>query len=456
MLFTTKWLSECFLNFRGDAQDNIAIDVVTTDSRQKVKKALFIPIIGEKFDGHNYVKQALDNGSVAVLWDKNIALPGFIPTNFPVFYVDNTLTSLQILAAKYRNEVNPIVIGITGSNGKTTTKDLVAAMVKTKYKTHYTDGNFNNHIGLPLTVLSMGKETEVLILEMGMSDFGEIDLLSKIARPDYAIITNIGESHIEFLGSRQGIAKAKLEIINGLKDNGTVIIDGDEELLNSIRRHSNTITCGFNKDNDVMIDHTDVNLTETTFRLSDGTTYAIPLSGKHHAKNATFAITLGEQIGIEKENRKQALLSLKHTSMRFELICGLNGVSIINDAYNASPTSMKAAIEVVKQLDGFTEKVLILGDVLELGSHSKAMHRSVADCIESPITAVFTLGTEAEAIASAVKEMHPLIRTGHFTAREELIQALQPYLNKASLLLFKASRGLKFESLIENVQKITK
>lgn len=456
MLFTTKWTSDFFTNFRGKAQDIIEINEVTTDSRKKVKKSLFIPIVGENFDGHNYVKQAFDNGAVAVLWDENKSLPTFLPTDFPVFFVDNTLTALQKLATQYRKDVNPIVIGITGSNGKTTTKDLVAAMVKTTYQTHYTDGNFNNHIGLPLTVLTMNRETEMLVLEMGMGDFGEIDLLSKIARPDYAIITNIGESHIEFLGSRKGIAKAKSEIVNGLKENGTVIIDGDEDLLKPMSKQNNVITCGFNKDNHVIIDHIAINQKETNFRLSDGTTYAVPLLGKHHAKNATFAIVLGEQLGINKEKRKRALHTLKHTAMRFELIQGINDVSIINDAYNASPTSMKAAIEVVKQMNGFTEKVLILGDVLELGKHSEEMHRSVADVIELPITTVFTFGTDAAFIASAVKETHPSIKTSHFTEKEELIKQLQPYLNKNSLLLFKASRGLQFETLIEDVQSITK
>lgn len=453
MLFTTKWLSELFTNFRGSVQDNITIEEVTTDSRQRIKEALFIPIIGENFDGHNYIEQAFNNGAVAMLWDEKKPLPAFLPTDFPVFFVVNTLTALQELAAHYRNEINPKVIGITGSNGKTTTKDLVAAMVNTTYRTHYTQGNFNNHIGLPLTILSMNRNTEVLVLEMGMSDFGEIKRLSEIARPDYAIITNVGESHIEFLGSRKGIAEAKMEITNGLKDNGVIIIDGDEELLGPIRNQNNTITCGFEKSNDVVIDHVEINHKETIFQLSDGTAYTVPLLGKHHAKNATFAITLGEQLDIDKESRKRALLALNLTSMRFEMIKGKQGVSIINDAYNASPTSMKAAIEVVKQMEGFTEKVLILGDVLELGEHTEAMHRSVAAVIDTSITAVFTLGNDANVISSEVTVNKPGIKGKHFSSKEELLKNLQPYLHKDSLILFKASRGMQFEVLVEEVIK---
>lgn len=453
MLFTTKWLTEHFINFCGRAQDSITIEEVTTDSRQKVKKSLFIPIIGENFDGHDYIKQAVNNGAVAVLWDEDKPFPTSLPTDFPVFIVNNTLTALQELAAQYRNKINPIVIGITGSNGKTTTKDLVAAVVRTTYRTHYTKGNFNNHIGLPLTILSMDGNTEVLVLEMGMSDFGEIERLSAIAKPDYAIITNVGESHIKFLGSREGIAKAKMEIATGLKDNGMMIIDGDEELLSLVHTQNNTITCGFNKNNHVVIDHVEINHQTTDFQLSDGTTYTIPLLGKHHAKNAAFAIVLGEQLGIDPKKRKQALLGLELTSMRFELMKGMRDVSIINDAYNASPTSMNAAIEVVKQMVGFTEKVLVLGDILELGKHTEAMHLSVAEVIETPITAVFTFGNDAKIISSEVNVNKLGIKGKHFSSKEELLKELQPYLHKDSLILFKASRGLQFESLVEEIIK---
>ncbi|RDW17927.1 UDP-N-acetylmuramoyl-tripeptide--D-alanyl-D-alanine ligase [Oceanobacillus chungangensis] len=451
MLFTTNWLSEQFTDYRGDAKILIEIEAVNTDSRVQLKKSLFVPIVGDNFDGHDYVKQAINNGAVAVLWEKGRSLPAFIPTDFPVFFVEDTLTGLQLLATNYREYVNPIVIGITGSNGKTTTKDLVAAMMKSTYITHYTDGNFNNHIGLPLTILSMEKNTEVLVLEMGMSGFGEIDLLSKIAKPDYAIITNIGESHIEYLGSREGIAKAKLEIINGLKNDGVLIIDGDEPLLTQHNNYPNTIACGFNVENDIVISDVKISLEVTSFVLSDSTDYDVPLLGKHHAKNATYAIILGEQLGIDLNKRKKALLDLEQTSMRFELMNGRHDVSIVNDAYNASPTSMKAAIEVVKQMKGFKNKILVLGDVLELGEHSEQMHQSIADVIHSPITAVYTYGNYSKAISTAVLKKNEKIECNHFTEKDALLQALEPYLEKETILLFKASRGLQFETLIKEI-----
>jgi len=452
MLFTTKWLAELFPDFQGEVNDYTEVDEITTDSRKEGSNTLFIPIVGENFDAHDFAKQAINNGAVAILWNKNKKKPDFTAEDFPIFFVNDTLKALQDLAVKYHQDVNPITIGITGSNGKTTTKDLTAAIVQTSYRTHYTKGNFNNHIGLPLTILSMDRDTEVLILEMGMSNFGEIDLLSRIAKPDYAIITNIGESHIEFLGSREGIAKAKLEIVNGLKDEGILIIDGDEPLLNNLPIQNKIVKNGFGKNNDTIISNVVIKPEGTEFNLSDGFTYFVPLFGSHHAKNASFALTIGRMLNISAETCVQAIKSLALTGMRFEILKGRNDVTIINDAYNASPTSMKASIEVVKQMNGFKEKVLILGDVLELGNHSKRLHQSIAESIDPPITAIFTFGKDAEFITKAVKEKENGITCIHFPSKQKLEEALEPYLKKETLLLFKASRGLKFETMIEAIQ----
>lgn len=452
MIFTTKWLTTIFPVYQGDIQPNLVIDEVITDSRVKTSNSLFIPLIGENFDGHDHVRQAIDQGAKALIWDKRKQLPTSISNDFPVFYVNDTLEALQDLAMNYRNEVNPIVVGITGSNGKTTTKDLVASVVQTTYKTHFTDGNFNNHIGLPLTILGMPRETEVLIVEMGMSDRKEIEKLAEIAKPDYAIITNIGESHIEFLGSRQAIAEAKLEILHGIKEDGILIIDGDENLLESVYQRDHVITCGFNVHNDVIIEQVEIGSTQTNFKLVNDSSYTVPLLGTHHAQNATYAISLGKQLAITDQMIKKGLSSLKSTGMRFELLCGAHGVTIVNDAYNASPTSMKAAIEVIKQMIGYDNKVLILGDIFELGEQSELLHRSVAKVIEQPITAVFTYGKNAKYIIEEVSKYKPDILCEHFNSSKELLKKLQPYLNDRTILLFKASRGMKFETIIADVQ----
>lgn len=451
MLFTTEWLAALFTDFKGPVSNSVEIAEVTTDSREKTNKSLFIPLTGEKFDGHNYMEEALNQGAVTALWDKKKKLPDFLPADFPVFFVDDTLAALQKLASVYRDKVNPAVIGITGSNGKTTTKDLIAAVVGSSIKTHHTQGNLNNQIGVPLTILSMSPDTKALVVEMGMNHYGEIETLSKIAKPDYAVITNIGESHIEYLGSREGIAKAKLEIVNGLTKNGYLLIDGDETLLRQAHKRHHVITCGFDATHDVFIKRVNLSQAYTQFELSDGDVYTISLLGSHHALNAAFAVTIAELLGIAKENVKQALTELKLTSMRFEMLEGKNGSSIINDAYNASPTSMRASVDIVKQLEGFRQKVLVLGDIFELGKQSKTFHQTVADSIDDKVNAVFTLGDDADEITSNVEKRYQAIDCRHFTSRENLSAALEEYLSPNTLILFKASRGMQFESFVKHV-----
>lgn len=454
MLFTSEWMSHIFPNHFG-VDEHQVIEQVVTDSRAEAKASLFIPIVGENFNGHDFVEQAINNGAVALLWDRAYTLPGNIRQNISVFFVDDTLQAMQELASVYRDKIDPIVVGITGSNGKTTTKDLVRQVVQSSYRTHYTHGNLNNHIGLPLTILGMDANTQVLILEMGMNHFGEIEQLSMIARPDYSIITNIGESHIEYLGSRKGIARAKLEILTGMKKEGTILIDGDEPLLEDIEHGSDVIRCGFRDHNDVIVAEPIFGARDMSFTLSNGYTYSIPLLGKHNALNATFAIKIGNFLDIDNQQINHMLKSLEQTSMRFESKMGPNDVTLINDAYNASPTSMKAAIEVVKQLPNYTNKVLVLGDILELGDDSESYHESIAQVIDDDITAVYTYGERANVITSNVGKKTQTVTKEHFHSKEELVKTLQAHLTNDTVILFKASRGMQFETLIDSIQMLT-
>lgn len=451
MLFNMDWITTIFSNYKGEINESTNINHVTIDSRDNFIDSLFIPIEGERFNGHDFLKQAIENGAIATLWNKTKELPDFVPDNFPVFFVSNTTHALQQLAAKYRQKINPKVIGITGSNGKTTTKDIMASIFKTTYKTHATEGNLNNDIGLPLTILSMPEQTEVLIVEMGMNDFNEIDLLTNIAQPDYAIITNIGESHIEHLGSREGIAQAKLEIVNGLKENGLLITDGDEQLLNSIYHKKNVIKCGFGINNDNIISNVKLVEDGTEFILNDDNKYSVPLYGKHHTLNATLAITISKILGVTETKIQHGLKSLTHTTMRFQFLKSVHGATLINDSYNASPTSMKGAIDVVKQFDQFSDKIVVLGDILELGHYSKQFHLSVAHSIEEPITKVFTYGENAKIISNYVAHNEPSIQSKHYTSKEQLIASLTECLHEKAIVLFKASRGMAFESIVEEL-----
>ncbi|MEB1809990.1 MAG: UDP-N-acetylmuramoyl-tripeptide--D-alanyl-D-alanine ligase [Bacillaceae bacterium] len=431
---------------------NLSFTGVYTDSRQPMLDGLFIPIVGERFDGHDFIHTAIEKGATASLWQKNKAVPESLPEGFQLFYVKETIQALQQLSKRYLNHINPIVVGVTGSNGKTTTKDILDSVLSTSYKTYKTQGNYNNHIGLPLTILGMESDCELLILEMGMSGYGEIELLSLIGEPHYAVVTNIGESHIEQLGSREGIAQAKMEIVKGLRESGKVFIDGDEPLLKPFY-HKNVITCGFGDTCDSKI--LNVSTSDYGFRFSlkgEETIYELPLLGRHNIKNAAYAIMVGRELGLSEKSIQTGLKQVNLTGMRLERMTGLNGSTIINDAYNASPTSMKAAIEAVKELPGYSKKVLILGDMYELGPDEEELHRLVAAVIEAPITHLFTVGEKGQWILDAFNEKndHRLI-VQSFLNKEDLIASTLKLLDGETVVLIKASRGLQLETITKHL-----
>lgn len=429
---------------------NLEIYGVTTDSRAVIKGNLFFPLVGEKFNGHEFVSSALENGASAIVWQESEANP---PKDVPVIFVKDTLRALQLLAEAYLNEVKPKVVGITGSNGKTTTKDMVTAVLETTYKVHKTKGNFNNHIGLPLTVLNMEETTEIAILEMGMSGKGEIELLSKIAKPDVAIITNIGEAHLMDLGSREGIADAKLEIVKGLKEDGVLIYHGDEPLLEE-RVHAlpiRTITFGERSQNDFVATNMKQAINGTSFQVNN-VEYTIPVLGKHNVQNALAAYAVAKHFKVQEDAMIQGFSQLKVTGMRLELIETEQGVSVINDAYNASPSSMRAAINLLVDLDGFNQKIVVLGDMLELGEAEKEYHYQIGASIDSAkIDHVFTYGSLGKEIARGAEEKFSPDVIHHFDDKNALIKQLKSYLQPKDIVLIKASRGMRLEEVVNAI-----
>jgi len=421
------------------------IQGVGTDTRQDLTDQLFVPLIGEHFNGHDFIEAAMTKGATAVFWQKDQPFPKTLTVKPVIYYVNDTLEALQQLAKVHRDKINPTVIGITGSNGKTSTKDLVASVLKTKFQTHVTKGNFNNHIGLPLTILNMPATTEVVVLEMGMSAKGEIEALSHLARPDIAVITNIGESHIEFLKTRTGISEAKLEILTGLSASGLFVYDGDEPLL----RQSypvKTMSVGFYAHNDYQIETVTVTDTGTSFHLNQLTQFQIPLVGKHHAKNASYAVAIARYLGVTDAQIQTGLDNMIQTGMRFEVV--MRGEhQVINDAYNASPTSMRGLIDIVSELTTTKQKVLILGDMYELGEKTADYHREVGAYITEKIDVLLTLGEAARHIKANCQ-----IKQHHFETTTALVDYLN-HLNQPSLLAFKASRGMRLEKVIDQLNK---
>ncbi|MBU8907114.1 UDP-N-acetylmuramoyl-tripeptide--D-alanyl-D-alanine ligase [Desertibacillus haloalkaliphilus] len=442
----------CLKTKHIDDHDGTGYDQVTIDSRVSLENGLFVPIVGERFDGHDFLEDAIKNGASATLWQEGHPLPDDLPSHVHIYFVKDTLQALQQLAELYVQDIKPIVVGVTGSNGKTTTKDIIESVVSKSYQTHKTEGNFNNHIGLPLTILDMPRETELLILEMGMSGFGEISFLSKLAKPNYAVVTNIGESHIEQLGSREGIAKAKMEIVDGLNSGGKVIVDGDEPLLTPYLTPK-TVCCGYGERNDVRITSVNGNEKGYVFKLANETSsFMVPLLGKHNVKNTTFAIALARDLAIDDQTIQAGLEELAITTMRLQTLKGKRNALIVNDAYNASPTSMIAAVETIKSLNNYMNKVVVLGDMYELGNDEEDLHRSVAASISDPITAVITIGDRGQWIADELrKENSHTMDINSYQTKEEAIPMIESLLDENTVILFKASRGLQLETIIEKV-----
>ena len=434
---------------------DVSIQGVSIDSRKIEPGNLFVPFKGEHSDGHQFVEAAINKGAAAALWQKNVPNP---PVDLPIIIVEDTLLALQELARSYRNQLKVKVVGITGSNGKTTVKDMTANLLALQYKVQKTEGNYNNHLGLPLTILSLEEDTEIAILEMGMSGKGEIEFLTKLARPHAVIITNIGESHLQDLGSREGIAQAKLEIIQGLEENGLIVYLGDEILLkDALARYKGSAqiqTFGRNRDNDLYPIEINADQTGSTFKTNaSANEYYLPVLGTHNILNALGAMLIAHHFHVSFTKMVKGLSSLKLTKMRMEFLEGKSGEKIINDAYNASPTSMKAAIDLVTELPGFERKILVLGDMLELGDQEKEFHFEMGKRIEpQKIHYIFTLGHLGAQIAQGAKTNFPEDRVFSFDEKTHLIEELKKYTNKESIILVKASRGMRLEEVVEALQ----
>ncbi|WP_163184337.1 UDP-N-acetylmuramoyl-tripeptide--D-alanyl-D-alanine ligase [Neobacillus sedimentimangrovi] len=436
--------------------EDVMINGVTIDSRKIEPGNLFVPLRGEHVDGHDYVEESIHKGAAAALWQKDVPNP---PLHLPILIVDDCLKALQELARQYRKELSVKVVGITGSNGKTTTKDITAGLLSLQYKVQKTEGNFNNHIGLPLTVLGLEEDTEIAVLEMGMSGRGEIEFLTKLACPDVVIITNIGESHLLDLGSRESIAEAKLEILQGLKEDGLAVLHGDEPLLmERIQMFKGKIqlkTFGRSESNDLYPTQIIQLENGNSFKINaSDTVFQLPVLGTHNILNALAAMLAARYFSISFEKMNEGFRSMKLTNMRMELVEGSQGEKIINDAYNASPTSMMAAIDLVANLHGYDKKILVLGDMLELGPEEEKYHHQIGLSLDrDKIDLLFTYGNLGKHIANGAKSVLGEQRIFAFTDKEALIQELKQHINPSTLILVKASRGMKLEEVVKGLQK---
>lgn len=422
----------------------IKIDGVAFNTQDILPGMLFVPLKGNR-DGHDFVDEAIRKGASAALWSEEAPAA---PNGFPVVIVKDPLEALQQFAKTYLKKVNPQVVGITGSNGKTTTKDMTDAVLSATYKTYKTQGNFNNDIGLPMTILQMPEDTEVVILEMGMSAEGEIRKLSELAEPDIAVITMIGESHIEFFGSRSGIADAKMEIMSGLKSEGVLIFPGDEPLLEertSMIPTENKQTFGHTSPFDAYPLNVQSEMRETHFRtnLAPEVDIVLPIPGTYNVQNALAALLVGRIMGISVQQSAQKLAYFHLTKNRIEWLEGMNGSYLLNDAYNASPTSMKAVLKDFSSFHVKGRKRVVLGDIRELGNLSQTLHRSIHEALSPELLdEVVLYGTEMGALNEELLHLFPTEKLRYFPDNKDaLIDYLKQTIRPDDHVLIKSSFG---------------
>lgn len=436
--------------------EDITITSVSFDSRQLEPGALFVPLIGEQ-DGHSYVHSALENGASAVLWQNDHS---DIPSDVPALLVEDTLVALQELGRYYLQKINPKVVAVTGSNGKTTTKDMIAAILSTQFNVQKTFANFNNEIGVPMTILSMEPNTEILVVEMGMDRFGQIDELSRLAQPDVAVITMIGEAHIEFFGTRDKIADAKMEIVNGLKEDGLLIYNGDEPLLveraNNIKQAS--FTFGSETTDDLQATNIVSDATKSSFRVAlwPDVNFTIKMIGAYNVKNALAALSVGKEFMIDVSQMAQALEKFDLTKNRTEWREGVNGFKILSDVYNSNPTAAKEVLTAFSDVKVSGKRIAVLGDMLELGENERQMHASLAEEIDpTKISEVYLCGPLMESLAEALSAKFASTQIHCYAPdeKERLAEDLLTKLTSDDAVLLKASHGIHLEEVLKKIAK---
>ena len=430
------------------------------DTREINEGDIYLGIKGERFNGSIFYKDAFEKGAKGCILQEIEISEEEINTCKDKFIiiVEDVVKALQELAAYKRSLYNIPVVAITGSVGKTSTKDIIASVMVRKYNVLKTEGNYNNEIGLPLTILKL-KEHNAIVLEMGMSAFGEISLLTKIAKPTTAVVTIIGSSHIGELGSRENILKAKLEILEGLNNDGSLIINNDNDLLNSWNQNNEDnhkhITYGI--ENESMLSAKNICIMEngSSFEImvnENKYTVKVPVVGKHFVYNSLAAIAVGLENNIDMPDIIKGISEFSLTKRRMEIIKNKSNVTIINDCYNASYESVKAALEYLSSIKA-NRKIAVLGDVLELGEFSKQMHQKMGEeVVNNGIDILITVGKEAETIASTVKKCNVEIKVHSFENNTDASNLLKGLMKENDVILVKASNGMHFEEIVEAIK----
>ncbi|ABV10238.1 UDP-N-acetylmuramoyl-tripeptide--D-alanyl-D-alanine ligase [Streptococcus gordonii] len=431
---------------------NVSLSNAEFDSRLVKSGDLFVPLKGAR-DGHDFIPTAFAQGAAATLSERPVAGGAYI-------LVDDVLTAFQRLAQYYLEKMQVDVLAVTGSNGKTTTKDMLAQLLATSYKTYKTQGNYNNEIGLPYTVLHMPEDTEKLVLEMGQDHLGDIHLLSELAKPKTGIVTLVGEAHLEFFGSRAEIAQGKMQIADGLKKDGLLIVPADKIVNEFLPADCKLVR--FGPDADIFL----TRLEERKDSLSFDCNFLeqridLPVTGKYNATNAMIAAYAALQEGVSEVAIAQAFSELELTRNRTEWKKAGNGADILSDVYNANPTAMRLILETFSTIPANPggRKLAVLADMKELGANSKSMHGSMITSLNPEIvTHLFLYGQDMEALYDYAKEIYPPGKVYYFIKNDEkdqfeqLTKAVRENLTPADQILLKGSNSMNLAKLVEDLE----
>ena len=425
------------------------VTAVTTDSRKVTEGCLYIPMKGAKFNGHDFIPQVMEGGALLTLTEKDEAAEGY-----PYIKVKRTDIAIQRIAEFYRVELGIPVVGITGSVGKTSTKEMIAAVLSQKYNVLKTAGNFNNNLGLPLTIFRITEEHEIAVLEMGISHFGEMTDLARTARPNTMVITNIGTCHLEFLKDRDGVFEAKTECFEYVDfENGTVVLNGDDDKLCRVDQVHGRAPIFYGMDPGMRVYAENIQplgLKGTACTINIDDRYfdvTVPIPGRHMVMNALAGAAVGSLYGLTDEEIKAGIESLETLGGRFNIV-ETGKYTVIDDCYNANPMSMKASLGVLNDVE--ERCVAILGDMGELGENEAALHREVGEYAgEQNIDEYIVVGELSKNIAEAIREVKPEADLHTFETVEELIPALDSLLKEGDIVLVKASHFMGFDRIVE-------
>jgi UDP-N-acetylmuramoyl-tripeptide--D-alanyl-D-alanine ligase len=440
----------------GSFSEEDFIEGVSIDSRKVSKNNLFVPIMGMTVNGHKFINDVIEKGACATLWNKDEPNP---PENIAVLLVEDTLKALQDLALWYRNTLSAKIVGITGSNGKTSTKDITAGVLSQKFKTQKTMGNFNTEIGVPYTLLSLDEDCEAAVIEMGMERKGEIDFLTRLVQPDIGIITSVGLVHIDNFPSIEEIAKAKLEITEGIKENGLFIYFGDDPLIEKtvnateMKKSIRKQTFGLEEKNTLFLTDFSESMEGIDFNVNDqhlGELH-VEMLGKHQALNSMAAILAARELGMNDEEIRLGLLRIEKTGLRNEVI-KINDCTILNDCYKSNPVSISAALDIFELIEA-KKKITVLGDMLGYREMSHDMHYNVGKNLAlHNIDELVTIGVEAKFMAKGAKENTNIKSIVEFDTKEEATEYLKKYMDENCAILIKGSRFLKLEYIVNTLK----